>query len=243
MTLQNATQALKKYFGYDQFRPLQADIIQAVYEQRDVLVLMPTGGGKSICYQIPAVTLEGTAVVISPLIALMKDQVEGLSANGIPAAYINSSMDAAQIRRVEDAALDGHIRILYVSPEKMVSQGFQPLLKRLKISLFAVDEAHCISAWGHDFRPEYTQLKFLKEQYPGVPMIALTATADKLTRKDIVGQLELDNPATFVASFDRPNISLTVSSGQKRFEQILAFLKNTPDSRVLFTVCRGKTVK
>jgi ATP-dependent DNA helicase RecQ len=167
MTLQNATQALKKYFGYDQFRPLQADIIQAVYDNRDVLVLMPTGGGKSICYQIPAVTLEGTAVVISPLIALMKDQVEGLSANGISAAYINSSMDAAQIRRVEDAALDGHIRILYVSPEKMVSQGFQPLLKRLKISLFAVDEAHCISAWGHDFRPEYTQLKFLKEQYPG----------------------------------------------------------------------------
>jgi ATP-dependent DNA helicase RecQ len=166
------------------YRPI---LFRLFTDNRDVLVLMPTGGGKSICYQIPAVTLEGTAVVISPLIALMKDQVEGLSANGISAAYINSSMDAAQIRRVEDAALDGHIRILYVSPE-MVSQGFQPLLKRLKISLFAVDEAHCISAWGHDFRPEYTQLKFLKEQYPGVPMIALTATADKLTRKDIVSQ-------------------------------------------------------
>lgn len=239
MTLQNATQALKKYFGYDQFRPLQSDIIQAVYDNRDVLVLMPTGGGKSICYQIPAVTLEGTAVVISPLIALMKDQVEGLSANGIPAAYINSSMDAAQIRRVEDAALDGHIKVLYVSPEKMVSQGFQPLLKRLKITLFAVDEAHCISAWGHDFRPEYTQLKFLKEQYPGVPMIALTATADKLTRKDIVSQLELNDPATFIASFDRPNISLTVASGQKRFEQIVTFLKERPrQSGIIYCLSR-----
>jgi len=228
MNLQHATQALKKYFGYDAFRPLQADIVQAVYERRDTLVLMPTGGGKSICYQIPAITLEGTAVVVSPLIALMKDQVEGLIANGIPAAYLNSSQGSAETRNVEEAAADGYIKILYVSPEKLVSQSFQPLLKRLKVSLFAIDEAHCISAWGHDFRPEYTQLKFLKAQYPEVPLIALTATADKLTRKDIATQLHLKDPETFLASFDRPNISLTVRPGQKRWEQLLAFLKERP---------------
>ena len=141
MTLANASAALKKYFGYDSFRPLQADIIQTVYDKRDALVLMPTGGGKSICYQIPAVTLEGVAVIVSPLIALMKDQVEGLSANGIPAAFINSTLTSEQARNVENALLAGYVKLLYVSPEKLVSQGFQPLLKRLKISLFAIDEA------------------------------------------------------------------------------------------------------
>ncbi|MCB9306502.1 MAG: DNA helicase RecQ [Lewinellaceae bacterium] len=225
MTLDLAHKALKKYFGYDQFRPLQAEIIQAVYDKRDVMVLMPTGGGKSICYQIPAITMDGVAVVVSPLIALMKDQVEGLSANGIPAAYINSTLTGEQTRNVENALLAGYVKLLYVSPEKLVSQGFQPLLKRLKINLFAIDEAHCISAWGHDFRPEYTQLRFLKEQFPEQPLIALTATADKLTRKDIIGQLHLQEPATFIASFDRPNISLQVRPGQKRFEQIVDFLK------------------
>lgn len=224
MTLQHAAIALKKNFGYDAFRPLQADIIQSVYERRDTLVLMPTGGGKSICFQIPAITLEGTAVVVSPLIALMKDQVEGLSANGVPAAFINSSLDGAQIRNVEEALLGGYIKLLYVSPEKLVSQNFQPLLKRLKISMFAIDEAHCISAWGHDFRPEYTQLKFLKTQFPEVPVMALTATADKMTRKDIADQLGLQDPAIFTASFDRPNISLQVRPGQKRIEQIFEFL-------------------
>ncbi len=239
MNLSNASAALKKYFGYDQFRPLQSDIIQTVYDGRDTLVLMPTGGGKSVCFQIPAITLEGVAVVISPLIALMKDQVEGLSANGIPAAFLNSSISTDQQRNVESALLAGYIKLLYVSPEKLVSQSFQPLLKRLKISLFAIDEAHCISSWGHDFRPEYTQLKFLKSQFPGIPLIALTATADKLTRKDIVAQLGLTDPAIFIASFDRPNISLTVRPGQKRFEQIVEFLKEHPNqSGIVYCLSR-----
>ncbi len=239
MDLTHAQAALKKYFGYESFRPLQSDIIQTVYDKRDALVLMPTGGGKSICFQIPAVTLDGVAVVVSPLIALMKDQVEGLNANGIHAAYINSSLTGEQIRNVENALLAGYVKLLYVSPEKLVSQGFQPLLKRLNISLFAIDEAHCISAWGHDFRPEYTQLKFLKEQYPGIPVIALTATADKLTRKDIATQLGLDDPAIFIASFDRPNISLHVRSGQRRFEQIVDFLKqHSRQSGIIYCLSR-----
>lgn len=239
MTLTDAKATLKKIFGYDDFRPLQAEIIQHVYQRRDVLVLMPTGGGKSICYQVPALTLEGTAVVVSPLIALMKDQVEGLRGNGAAAAYINSMLDASQARNVEDDLLAGRIKLLYVSPEKLVSQSFQPLLKRLKISLFAIDEAHCISSWGHDFRPEYTQLKFLKEQFPEVPVIALTATADKLTRKDIAEQLQLRDPATFIASFDRPNLSLSVRPGQKRFEQIVDFLKKHPgQSGIIYCLAR-----
>ncbi len=239
MTLSHASAALKKYFGYDQFRPLQADIIQNVYNGLDTLVLMPTGGGKSVCFQIPAITLDGITLVISPLIALMKDQVEALSANGIPAAFINSSINTEQQRNVETALLAGYLKLLYVSPEKLVSQSFQPLLKRLKISLFAIDEAHCISSWGHDFRPEYTQLKFLKKQFPGIPIIALTATADKLTRKDMVAQLGLEDPATFIASFDRPNISLTVRNGQRRFEQILDFLKDHPNqSGIIYCLSR-----
>ncbi len=239
MTLDAARAALKKYFGYDVFRPMQAEIIQAVFERRDVVVLMPTGGGKSICYQVPAVTLPGTAIVVSPLIALMKDQVEGLRANGVSAAFLNSSLDNNQARQTEDALLAGQIKVLYVSPEKLVSQGFQPLLKRLEVSLFAIDEAHCISAWGHDFRPEYTQLKFLKEQYPQTPIIALTATADKLTRRDIADQLQLHEPEIFIASFDRPNISLTVRPGQKRFEQIVDFLKKRPNqSGIIYCLAR-----
>lgn len=237
--MENARAALKKYFGYDAFRPMQSEIVQAVYDGKDVLVLMPTGGGKSICYQIPALTLPGITLVVSPLIALMKDQVEGLKANGVPAAYINSSADSGSIMQTENDAIDGHLKILYVSPEKLVSQSFQSLLKRLKINLFAVDEAHCISAWGHDFRPEYTQLKFLKNQFPGVPMMALTATADKLTRKDILTQLDLKEPEIFISSFDRPNISLTIRPGQKRIEQIIDFLKKHPNqSGIIYCLSR-----
>ncbi len=239
MNLELARAALKKYFGYDSFRPMQAEIIQTVFNRRDTVVLMPTGGGKSMCFQVPAIVLPGTALVVSPLIALMKDQVEGLRANGVPAAFINSSLDAGQTRQTEDALLAGQIKILYVSPEKLVSQGFQPLLKRLNISLFAIDEAHCISAWGHDFRPEYTQLKFIKEQFAQTPIIALTATADKLTRRDIAEQLGLREPEIFIASFDRPNISMNVRPGQKRFEQVVDFLKKHPDqSGIIYCLAR-----
>lgn len=242
MHLDNAKAALKKYFGYETFRPMQGEIIQSVYDQKDALVLMPTGGGKSICYQIPAVTMAGTCVVVSPLISLMKDQVESLKANGIKAAFLNSSMGPAEQQATEDDFFHGELQLLYVSPEKLVSASFQPLLQKAKVNLFAIDEAHCISAWGHDFRPEYSQLKFVKRDFPDIPIIALTATADKLTRKDIVEQLGLTQPEIFVASFDRPNISLEVRPGQKRLEQILSFIRRKPEqSGIIYCLSRKST--
>ena len=242
MDLRNAQEALKKYFGYDHFRPMQAEIISKVYEGRDTLVLMPTGGGKSICYQIPAVTMPGMAIVVSPLISLMKDQVEGLRANGIRAAYLNSSLDELGQRLVEEEAMQNKLDLLYVSPEKLVSQNFLPLLKSARPCLFAIDEAHCISAWGHDFRPEYTQMRFLKREFPHTPIIALTATADKLTRRDIARQLQLNQPDVFIASFDRPNLSLEVRPGQRRLEQILAFLKQRPKQPgIIYCLSRRST--
>ena len=192
MNLVAAKEALKKYYGYDDFRPMQAEIIQAIYDRKDALVLMPTGGGKSICFQIPAITMEGACLVVSPLISLMKDQVESLKANGINAAFLNSSLNTGEQRQVEDEFFKGQIDLLYVSPEKLVSQSFLPLLKRVKIDLFAIDEAHCISSWGHDFRPEYTKMRFLKQEFKNIPIVALTATADRVTRKDIVDQLHLE---------------------------------------------------
>lgn len=230
MNLEIAKTALKEYFGYDTFRPMQADIIQNVYDKKDTLVLMPTGGGKSICYQIPAITLKGITIVVSPLIALMQDQVEGLKANGVEAAFLNSSQSYPEQKVIEKACFDGQIKLLYVSPEKLVSEAFTPILKMLPVNLIAIDEAHCISSWGHDFRPEYTKLKFLKQQLSHIPIIALTATADKTTRKDIIKQLNFVEAKQFVASFDRPNLSLTVKSGQKRFEQILDFLEDRPNT-------------
>ncbi|MCB0644684.1 MAG: DEAD/DEAH box helicase, partial [Phaeodactylibacter sp.] len=162
MNMEKAKAALKEIFGFPAFRPMQSDIIEAVISSKDVFVLMPTGGGKSLCYQIPALVLPGCAVVVSPLISLMKDQVEALRANGVRAAFLNSSLVAGEQRQVEDDFFNGQLDLLYVSPEKLVSQEFQPLLKQAKINLFAIDEAHCISSWGHDFRPEYTQLKYLR---------------------------------------------------------------------------------
>ena len=242
MNIKDAHQALKKYFGYDSFRPMQADIIQTVYNQQDCLVLMPTGGGKSICYQIPAVTTEGITVVVSPLISLMKDQVEALRANGISAAFLNSSQSYSESQVIENQLFENKIKLIYVSPEKAVSQSFMPLLKNLKITLIAVDEAHCISSWGHDFRPEYAQLGFLKQQFPKIPIIALTATADKLTRKDILEKLNLQDPSVFVSSFDRPNLSLEVRPGQKRMEQILEFVKSRPKQvGIIYCLSRKST--
>lgn len=242
MNLERAHEALKKFFGYDKFRPMQADIVQSVYDKKDCLVLMPTGGGKSICYQIPAVTTEGVAVVVSPLISLMKDQVEALRTNGIPAAYMNSSQAYKELQVIENQLFENKLKLIYVSPEKLVSQSFLPVLKKIKISLFAIDEAHCISSWGHDFRPEYTQLNFLKSQFHNIPIVALTATADKLTRKDIINQLNLDNPSVFVSSFDRPNLSLEVRPGQKRIEQILEFVKSRPKQvGIIYCLSRKNT--
>ena len=242
MDLQAANKALKQYFGYDSFRPMQAEIIETVLAGRDCLVLMPTGGGKSICYQIPAIIAHGTCVVVSPLISLMKDQVEGLKANGVKAAFINSSQTPAQQSAVIQEMELAEIDLLYVSPEKLLTEEFTNLIRRIKISLFAIDEAHCISAWGHDFRPEYTQMSFLKRYFPEIPVIALTATADKITRRDIVKQLHLDQPEIFVASFDRPNLSLTVLPGRKRFQAIMDFIRLRPgQSGIVYCLTRKTT--
>jgi ATP-dependent DNA helicase RecQ len=237
-----AKNALKRYFGYDQFRPLQEQVIQSVLKGNDALVIMPTGGGKSICYQIPAIIMDGVAVVVSPLIALMKDQVEGLRANGVAADFLNSSQTNSEQAEVIERIVDGKVKLLYVSPEKLVSQDFYYLLLQLKVNLFAIDEAHCISVWGHDFRPEYTKMAYLKKQFPHVPVIALTATADNLTQKDIVNQLELANPDRFISSFDRPNLSLKVAPGKDKFKSILGFVRQRPhQSGIIYCLSRKAT--
>lgn len=236
--LRQAKEALKLYFGYDEFRPLQTEIIENVLNGNDTIVLMPTGGGKSMCFQIPAIIQEGICIVVSPLIALMKDQVEGLRANGVKAAFLNSSLDGPSQFEIERDALAGEIDILYVSPEKLLTPGFTATMTRLNINLFAIDEAHCISSWGHDFRPEYTQMSFLKKEYPNIPIIALTATADKATRGDISKQLGVQ-AETFLASFDRPNLSLTVLPGQNRYKSILKFVKeHSGQSGIIYALSR-----
>lgn len=242
MNLELAKTALKKYYGYDRFRPLQAEVIQAIFDKKDVLLLMPTGGGKSVCFQVPAVVMDGTCVVVSPLISLMKDQVEALRANGIRAAFLNSSLNYQEQQKVENDLFNGQLDLLYTSPEKMASQEFMPLLRSSKICLFAIDEAHCISAWGHDFRPEYRQLRFLKKTFPNIPVIAVTATADKLTRKDIIVQAELQSPEVFIASFDRPNLSLEVRPGRKKMEQIIEFIEARPNQAgIVYCLSRKST--
>ncbi|MBO0357977.1 DNA helicase RecQ [Hymenobacter sp. BT186] len=238
-TLESARRVLKKYYGYDTFRPMQEDIIQSILSGRDTVVLMPTGGGKSVCFQVPAVVSEGVCVVVSPLIALMKDQVEALKANGISAEYINSSVSQSEQNAICSDCANGYLKLLYVSPEKLLSQGFIQFLQRLRVSMFAIDEAHCISSWGHDFRPEYTQLRVLREQFPNTPIIALTATADRLTQRDIQQQLRLHEPQVFLSSFDRPNLNLIVRPGQDRVGGILDFIERHPgESGIVYCLSR-----
>ena len=234
--------ALKRYFGYETFYPLQAEIIDHALAGKHALVLMPTGGGKSVCFQIPALIMDGTAIVISPLIALMKDQVDGLTANGIPAAFLNSTLAEEESTAIIRQCLKGEIKLLYISPERLGAASTIGFLQKLRLSLFAVDEAHCISSWGHDFRPDYLKLHVLREKFPAVPLIALTATADRVIRKDILRQLDIPEEHQFITSFDRPNLSLSVYSGQKRLEQILRFLskrKNQPG--IIYCLSRKTT--
>ena len=239
-----ALQALQKYFGYNAFRDTQAEIIDQVLNGKDVLVLMPTGGGKSLCYQLPAVLLNGLTIVISPLIALMKDQVDSLNLTGIPAAFLNSSQSDAEQAAITQKLKNNQIKLLYLAPERIFRSGSTLInfLRSLPVCLIAIDEAHCISQWGHDFRPEYLMLAGLKREFPKTPVIALTATADKLTQKDILEKLELDHPAQFVSSFNRANITYRVVPRKNSFVHLLAFLEKRKDeSGIIYCLSRKAT--
>ena len=232
---------LKTYFGYDSFRMNQQDIVETVLNKQDCLVIMPTGGGKSICFQLPALLFKGVTLVISPLIALMKDQVDGLSANGISASYFNSSQSNEEQSAIIDRVLSADLKLLYVAPESLA--GLQNILNETYISCVAIDEAHCISSWGHDFRPSYQQLGFLKKTLPNTPFIALTATADKATRQDIVKQLHIENAQQFISSFDRQNIALEVRAANDRISQIIKFIKQRPNQSGIIYCWSRKTTE
>lgn len=237
-------ESLKKYFGYDEFKPLQKEVIDHVMAGREALVLMPTGGGKSLCYQLPALEMAGVTIVISPLIALMKDQVDALRANGIPAAYINSTLDYSEIAKIESAAQKGEIKLLYLAPERIALPRVQEFLQTLNVSLFAVDEAHCISEWGHDFRPDYRNLKALRSLFPRTPMVALTATANKRVKVDILEQLKLRDARIFQSSFDRANLSYLVMPKKQVKQKLIGFLKEDPNqSAIVYCLSRKRTEK
>jgi ATP-dependent DNA helicase RecQ len=235
---------LKTHFGYSAFRPLQEDVINTILAEKDALVLMPTGGGKSLCYQLPALRLPGVTLVISPLIALMKDQVDSLKANGVPAVYLNSTVPFPQQREIEQQVYRGDVKILYIAPERLALPAFQDYLRSLQISLIAIDEAHCISEWGHDFRPDYRNLHLLRRQFPEVPCIALTATATEQVRVDIIKQLELDNASRFIASFNRENLHYHVEQKHKTFERVCDLLDQHKDQpAIIYCFSRKDTEK
>lgn len=240
----NAHQILKQYFGYEHFRKHQKEVIENIIEGRDVFVLMPTGGGKSMCYQIPAILKQGVMIVVSPLIALMKDQVDALRANGIAAEFLNSTVNPEAQQLILQKASKGEIKLLYVAPERFNTRGtnFLDFLKSIQLSGFAIDEAHCISHWGHDFRPDYLELSKLKKLFPNVPIVALTASADQETRVDIVDKLKLAAPAIFVSSFDRPNISYDIRHSANPFDVLLELLnEHENESGIIYTLKRNDT--
>ena len=237
-------ESLKHHFGYDSFRPGQAEVISNLMLGRDALVLMPTGGGKSLCYQLPATLLPGITIVVSPLIALMKDQVDNLTHQGIAAAFINSSLTQAAINEIFSKLANGEIKLLYVAPERLTNHYFLQGLRDLPLSLFAIDEAHCISQWGHDFRPAYTQLNIVKQYFPYIPVMALTATADVTTRKDILAQLSLNNPYIHLDSFDRPNIRFTLAQKYDGEKQVLGYVrKQGDDAGIIYCNSRWQVEK
>src|SRR5574337_360336 len=236
----SALELLQSVFGYPGFRGLQQAIIEHLSEGGDALVLMPTGGGKSLCYQIPALLRQGTAIVVSPLIALMQDQVDALREAGVAAAYLNSSLAAAAQREVERQLLAGELKLLYVAPERLLTSRFLDQLERTEVALFAIDEAHCVSQWGHDFRPEYRQLAVLHERFASVPRIALTATADRATRADIVERLQLQNAERFVSSFDRPNIAYTIVEKKDATRQLLQFIAREHAGEAGIVYCQSR---
>ena len=242
MRVQDALDILKDTFGYHEFRHHQAEIVASLIAGQDALVLMPTGGGKSLCYQIPSMLRDGTGIVISPLIALMQDQVEALRQLGIRGAFLNSSMEVREQRRVEQALIAGELDLLYIAPERLLTERMLDLLGRTRLALFAIDEAHCVSQWGHDFRREYQQLSALHERFPGVPRVALTATADERTRREIISQLALLDAGVFVNSFDRPNIRYTISEGQNARERLWRFIESEhrDESGIVYCLSRKK---
>jgi ATP-dependent DNA helicase RecQ len=240
--MKQAQEILKSTFGYDQFRHSQQEIIQDLLDGKDALVLMPTGGGKSLCYQIPALVREGTAIVISPLIALMQDQVDALQQLGIKAAFLNSSLSFDEANDIEQQLLNNELEIVYVAPERLLTDRMLGLLERCTLSLFAIDEAHCVSQWGHDFRPEYQRLTILHERFAAIPRIALTATADQRTREEIISQLQLDEANVFINSFDRPNITYAISEGNNPKNRLWRFLedKHKDDAGIVYCLSRKK---
>lgn len=242
--MQDLLTPLETYFGYSSFRPLQQQIINDVLSKKDVFALMPTGGGKSLCYQLPAIVLGGLTIVVSPLISLMKDQVDGLRENGVKAEYLNSSLQPKEQERIIQKLKSSDITLLYVAPERFAQTSFITLLKTLTISLFAIDEAHCISQWGHDFRPEYRTLRKLRETFPNTPLIALTATATEVVKTDILTQLNLASPCKYQASFNRPNLTYSVIDKKQASEQIISFIKQRLGvSGIVYCATRDKVTK